>query len=408
MNRKPREIKWKYKIGENITDEKRNICIIDKEIRLRITKEGWNNNRKWYKYKCNKCGFEDWTREEYIKRGNRCNACNNIERKGAKLGINTIWDTDRWMCDLGVSEEDAKTHTSQSKDKVKVTCPDCKKTKTKDLGSIYRTNSIGCTCSDKVSYPNKFSYSLLDQLNKIYGFKYLEREYSPEWIGRRKYDNYFIYNEKEYILEMDGSFHYCDNRISGQTMEESKAIDNEKDLKAKEYGIEVVRINCEKSELDFIKQNIIDSRLNEIFDLSKIDWINCEKSALSNLVKVACNYKKNNPNMTTGEIGVMMKLSYNTIRSYLKKGEKLNWCSYNPKDEIKKLCSKNGVNSGKEVEIFKDGISLGIYPSCAELSRKSEELFGIKLLAKSIASVCRNKNKINKGYTFKYINKKGA
>ena len=26
----------------------------------------------------------------------------------AKLGVNTIWDKARWMCDLGISEEDAK------------------------------------------------------------------------------------------------------------------------------------------------------------------------------------------------------------------------------------------------------------------------------------------------------------
>src|SRR5574344_202584 len=46
---------------------------------------------------------------------------------------------------------------------------------------------------------------------------------------------------------------------------------------------------CRKSELEYIKNNIFESKLNEIFDLSKIKWDECEEFALSNRVKEACD-----------------------------------------------------------------------------------------------------------------------
>ena len=66
----------------------------------------------------------------------------------------------------------------------------------------------------------------------------------------------------------------------------------------------------------------------------------------------------------------------------------------------------NFINShkNKQVEIFKNNISLGEFPSCAELSRKSEELFGNKIDSRRISEVCLGKKSHYKGFTFKYIN----
>lgn len=58
----------------------------------------------------------------------------------------------------------------------------------------------------------------------------------------------------------------------------------------------------------------------------------------------------------------------------------------------------------KPVEIFKDGNSLGIFSSASELERKSEKLFGVKLLSSKISTVCTGKRKFHKGYTFKHVN----
>ena len=395
---------FKIEIGTNFINHKRDIIIIDRKI----MKDDKQRNWKYYKYKCNKCGTEDWIVESSLLNNNGCNTCRI--NAPSKLGHNTIWDKARWMIDLGVSEEDAKTHTPQSSNKIHVTCPDCGKVKTMLISNIYKRRSIGCTCGDKVSYPNKFAYSLLNQLDEIYKFEHLEHEYSPEWIGKRKYDNYFIHNEKEYILEMDGKWHNEYNDLSGQTVEQSREIDDYKDRLAKEHEIEVIRIDCDyqySNAFKLIKQNII-LCMPKLFDLTKIDWNKCEAFALSNLVKVACDYW-NNGICNTKEIAKTMNMSRNTIIEYLKKGSLIKWCNYDAKAEMKKNGVRNGLINGlkigKPVEIFKDNISLGTFPSCSDLSRKSEKLFGVRL-SKSSISLVYNGNKSNyKGFTFKYIKK---
>ena len=405
-------IKWKYEIKQTFKDEKRNLTITDREIRIRCKKDKtkYEYNDKWYKYKCNKCGWpEGWVREGNLKQGCGCSCCVN---RTSVLGINTIWDKAKWMVDLGVSEEDAKTHTPSSNDKIYPTCPNCGKVKNKTMmiNDIYKRKSIGCTCSDKISYPNKLSYSLLNQLNEIYKFDYLEHEYSPQWIGLKSYDNYFIYNGREYILEMDGGWHKVDNNLSGQTAEESKSIDDYKDKLAKEHGIKVIRIDCyykDKDKLDYIKQSIIDSKLNKIFNLSIIDWNRCEEFALSNLVKECCDLW-NSGITNTKEISEIMKISRKTVVRYLKSGSKIKWCTYNLQEEVIKnnndISERSRKLRSKPVEIFKNSKSLGVFPSCHELDRKSDELFGTKLDCSKISLVCRGERPHHKGFTFKYIN----
>ena len=399
---------FKIEVGANFVDCKRDITIIDRKI-MKRDNDDKGRNWKSYKYKCNKCGTEDWMEESgllHTKGG--CNTCRI--NAPSKLGHNTIWDKARWMVALGVSEEDAKTNASQSSIKIYVTCPDCGKEKTMMISNIYKRHSIGCTCSDKISYPNKFAYSLLDQLDEIYKFSYIEHEYSPEWIDKKRYDNYFIHNGKEYILEMDGKWHKEYNDLSGQTIEQSKDIDDYKDRLAKEHGIEVVRIDCDYQQSNafkLIKQNII-LGMPKTFDLSIIDWNKCEGFALSNLVKVACDYW-NDGICNTKEIAKTMNMGRNTIIEYLKKGSLIKWCNYDAKLEMKKNGTRNGLinglKTGKPVEIFKDDISLGVFPSCTDLTRKSQLLFGIKLSKSSISLVC-NGNKLQyNGFTFKYIEK---
>ena len=49
---------FKLKIGDEIKDEGRDITIIDREYRERNT-DGKYRNDKWYKYRCNKCGWDE-------------------------------------------------------------------------------------------------------------------------------------------------------------------------------------------------------------------------------------------------------------------------------------------------------------------------------------------------------------
>ncbi len=106
--------------------------------------------------------------------------------------------------------------------------------------------------------------------------------------------------------------------------------------------------------------------------------------------------------MTSLEIANILKMNRNAIIRYLKRGNTLGWCSYDPKEEMRKSCRKNGKSTGKQVEIFKDGVSLGIFPSSSFIERQSEKLFGIKLWQTRISEICRKNIGFHKGYTFKY------
>ena len=373
---------FKVEIGEIFKDEKRHMVIIDREYRVVTHGDGVTSNEKWYKYYCNKCEHEGYIIETLLL--NRRMGCQ----------CNSIVDTTPWMIPyFQGGYDEAKLYTYGSGKYIYPICPDCGRIRAKpiQIKVIYVEHSIGCSCSDKISYPNKFGRSLLNQLNKIYKFDYLEHEYSPEWIGKRSYDNYFIHNGQGYILEMDGGWHTIDNNLSGQTKEKSRQIDDYKDRLAKEHNIEVIRINCDESKLEFIKNSMLSSDLNKLFDLNKINWLKCDEFALSNLVKLACDYKRNNSKITPREIGKIMKLDESTIRDYLKRGKIQGWCEYIPRYK-------------KKVEISKEGISLGIFPSVSELVRNSEELFGVKLNAGAISLICLGKRNRHKGYTFQYIN----
>jgi very-short-patch-repair endonuclease len=394
---------FKYKIGKNIKDNKRDFVIIDREYR-----QGNHGksivNEKWYKYTCNKCGWtEGWIDESALLRGNGCSCCNG---KTIVLGINSIVDTDKWMIPyFQGGYDEAKLYTRASQKYIYPVCPDCGSAKNKRMliSTINTCKSIGCSCGDGISYPNKFMTELLKQT-----YIKFEIEYSPYWLDSKRYDFYIPY--MNLIIEMDGGWHSNDNKMSGQTAQESKIIDNYKDKLAEEHGIQVIRIDCDYKYFDrfeYIKQNIINNiKLNQLFDLSKINWNKCHEFALNNLVKIACEYKRNNLEMSSFEIGKIMG-GYNkdTITRWLKQGNGI-WCNYNPKEEMKRIGAINGKATRKPIEIFKDNISLGIFESAMYLEIHGEELFETNFGRGVICRVCNGKKPQYKGYTFKYISKK--
>lgn len=57
----------------------------------------------------------------------------------------------------------------------------------------------------------------------------------------------------------------------------------------------------------------------------------------------------------------------------------------------------------KRVEVFKDEVSLGMFPSTKQLSLKSLKLFGIELKVKMIRMCARGEREYYEGFRFKYI-----
>lgn len=378
---------WKYEIGQIIKDEKRDMIIIDRELR--------GIGYQYYKYHCNIDGNEDWISNSNLKKGTRCNVCSNYK---AMLGVNTIWDTDRYLVEVyGLDEEFAKTHTIGTTEKGKFTCKDCGNIKLIIPTSVKKNKSIGCSCGDKVSYPEKFVYSMLKQLNIDFKSQLTKSKF--KWIGSYKYD--FYVPSLDLILETHGGQHgkfitsgelTLVKNVDGFKMSKRDdiKIDSKKCWLAYKNGIDnYIQLDCSKSDLDYIKNNILNSELNKIFNLNNIDWNKCEEFALKNIAKEVCDYwykhrEINKEDVTTGDLAKMFNVQRVTIREYLKNGTKLGWCNYNPKEEI-------NYKKVRCIELNK------IFTSISEAGRS------LNVNPSHISAVCKGKLKTIGGYHWEYV-----
>ena len=219
-------------------------------------------------------------------------------------------------------------------------CPDCMSENIKCVGDVCSYGFACSFCSDGVSFPNKFGRAFLQQLpieNYIC-------EYHPDWASPYKYDNYFMYCGNEYILEMDGAFHYKEVSGFDKTLDQVREIDRIKTEMATNRGIYVIRIECINTTCDYIKHNILLSELGKIFDLSDIDWALCDTKAQKNLTKEACDlYMSGLSDLR--EIANILHIHHETVRKYLKKGAIFSWCNYNP-DQVRKAMREKNSQTG--------------------------------------------------------------
>lgn len=390
---------FKIDIGQMFKDDKRDIIITDREYRrkeLKPDKKGrtYYQDEKWYKYTCNVCGWtEGWIKEGSLLEGNGCSCCYG---RTAVLGINTIWDTDRWMCDLGVSEEDAKKYTKASNSRISITCPNCNKIKNIRIRDMYSDKSNGCICGDRISYPEKFITSILTQLNV--NFKTQLTNSTFKWCGDKRYDFYLLdYNA---IIETHGMQHY-EQRTRGKPLEEEQKNDRIKKDLALNNGIEhYIELDCRYSDLEWIKNSCIVSMSVLFENIKDVDFDRADRFAISsNKVKDVCLKWSSDEDLTIINIAKIFDISTDTVTSYLKRGNKLGWCEYDPKKNKIKTAMKTGLANGIKIEIFKNDISLGVFNSAREIDRQSESILGVKLVQSMVSKAVRE-NKCYKGYNF--------
>ena len=350
-------VEWNYEIGEVIKDEKRDLKIIKREFRE--FEKG--HKRQFYKYHCNKCGAELWTQGNKLK--SRKDGCSCCSGKSVIKGINDIATTDKWLIPIIKDDIFCETHSKGSNAKIKPYCTICNKQSKKEFSvSTIFYNGYSCPhCNDGISYPNKFMNNLLKQLMIEY-----ENEKLFTWCkynikNKSSFGVYDFYIPSiNLIIEMDGGFHTSDNKMNGKTKEESKLIDEYKDKLAEEHGIEVIRIDCDYKNIpnrfSYIKNNIVNSQLNTIFNLSNIDWNSINRECEKNLLKIVCGYYEANKNKTISDLEELFKLNRTTIRYYLQKGEELGFCSYSNKDYKTRTFNKKLIFIKHVCEIYNNNI----------------------------------------------------
>lgn len=342
-------IEWVYEIGENIKDENRDLTVIDRK-RKHDNKNGYLT--KYYKVKCNKCGFnssehymlgekrdELWIAENDLNRiGSKRYNCSCCSNKIVVPGINDIPTTNPWMVDyFQGGYDEAKRYTYGSNIKKNFKCIFCGEINTKPISiqELYHLKGIPCICKDNMSYPNKFAYYTFKQLEPFYD--YYCNEFCPKWAGLYKYDNYVEIGENNIIFEMDGGVGHG-NKQYKSTEQDIDGIkrDKIKDCLAKEHNIIIERVDCLYSEFYYIKPRF-EKILSKYFNTEVIDWdlveANCRNT---NLYKEICE-RYNNSGLLQKELAEEFNVGRKVIMSALKTGNVFGWCDYiphNQKDEL--------------------------------------------------------------------------
>lgn len=368
-NRCPYEVKNQKKTQKEFTTDVFNL-VGDKYEVL----GDYINAKTKIKMRHNKCRNVFYITPNNFLQLKRCPFCIYNPTQVA-VGFNSIYDTNKDLFKMLANPEDGYKYTKGSHTKVDWRCPKCGMV-VKNI-PINRVNKSGLSCpmcSDGISYPNRLMFSVLYMLNVDF-----EPEKSFKW-SKRRYDFYFILDGKEYTIEMDGYFHFNDNQMNGQTKEISHRIDTEKDNLAKEHGIYPIRIDSQESELEYIKNNIMNSYLKNILIFSNIDWHECSCHALTSLKIQACELWKEYHNIKT--ILTIMKRGKTSIRRWLKLCASVGLCDYNP-------ISKRKVIYIESNEIF---------DSIADASRK----YNVSRI--SISKSCKGiKSKYSKNLHWQYI-----
>lgn len=298
---------------------------------------------------CSVCGQSWLGTPSAIFRGVRkCPVCTNQK---IVAGYNDLWTTRPDVACLLQNPEDGYKYSFGSGKKVVFKCPDCGSLSKPLQLCLVTKHGFSChNCGDGISIPNKFMSNLL----KYFLQDDYEREKIFEWCkfpinGRPTYgiyDFYFKYQDKEYIVEMDGGlghgneFNYTPiNRI--RTKSEDVERDRQKDMAAKQHGVEVIRVDAKSSELDYLREQVLNSRLNDIFDLNRVNFDTIYEECLtSRMIQVIHAFNGGIHN--TKQLAKRFKISLPTVITYLKRGQKIGICTYNPIESFTEEMKKRG------------------------------------------------------------------
>lgn len=367
-----------YAIGEILTVNSGQIQI--------LSRTRTNTNKRSYEYICLNCKCRNDIHEDSLKRNCGCLVCAN--QKVTK-GINDMWTTNPELATLLANPDDGYKYVEGSAIKVDWICKDCASTiKGKSIVDVNKQGLPCKKCSDNISYPEKIVFNMLEQL----GYEF-ETQKKFNWMVDRKYD--FYIEKLKCIIEVHGGQHY-EETTRGRSLREEQESDRLKEKMAKANGINLyIAIDARKSDIDFIKESIMNSVPPKIFNLSIIDWVKCEESASNSLVKIVSelwNSGLHSPKL----IAEKVKLGRSTVSKYLLKGKNLNWCDYSVDKSCKAGYQIRSCYKKEVVQLSKDGELINIYDSITEAANK----FNVN--QSSIIGCCRGRCKIIKGYKWMY------
>lgn len=313
------------------------------------------STRGWYK--CKTCKTEKHiSKADFKKYITVCdNGCHGGTAHPSKviIGIDDVATTNPQLVKYFTNEEDTRKYRSGSNKKVELKCPNCNCKKFMTIDKLVNRGFSCPCCSDGFAYPEKLMSSLLLTL----GIEY-KAQFSFD-NGLHKYD--FYIPALNLIVETHGRQHYEESRRKGErvrTLEEEQENDRYKRDLALAKGIEhYIVIDCSETSLSYIKNNIIQSELNILFNLNEVDWFEVGRRCESSLVIEVIDYY-NKHKCSPVKIASQFNLAKNTVRNYIKRGEELGLCKY------------EGVNYGKPIIMIVNKSVSSVEKSIIDMANK--------------------------------------
>lgn len=275
--------------------------------------------------KCNKCGNIFTRRPNNFVANPKCPIC---EGKICVDEYNNLSLTHPKIAKFLADENDGHKYTLHSGGAKKLLwkCPDCDSFKLATINHIHKYGFRCNSCSDNISLPNKFISSIINEFTNEY---YTEKSF--EWSDSKRYDLYIP--EHNLIIEMNGMQHYEDCNLlrkTNITLEEEQTNDKYKRELALSHGINTyVSVDCRNTSLEYMKNSILNSELNEIYNLEKLDWHKCYLNANKNIFKSVC-YDFEHLGLKIYQLSKKYKIHTCTVREYLTKGSLIGICNYTP------------------------------------------------------------------------------
>lgn len=266
------------------------------------------------------CGGEYDVIPNSIKGGHKCPFCSNSK---VLIGLNDIWTTNPSKAALMLDPKYGFEYLDGSEKKVMFVCPTCGRKELKVIANVNPNTYSCCACGKGFSYPERMFFSFLNCLGVNF-----KQHLKFDWAPNKQYD--FII-ENSIICETMGIQHFRESfsKVGGRTLKEEQENDALKERLAFDNGFKkYIKLDCSKSDFEFIKNSIIKSELSILFDLSNFDWNTCEEKIYSSVLKeIASLWNANN---TIKQICNNLKINENTVRSNLKTGTRLGLCTYVP------------------------------------------------------------------------------
>ena len=143
----------------------------------------------------------------------------------------------------------------------------------------------------------------------------LLKEINNNWLGQHRFDFLITKNDKRIIIEMDGGFHKNEN---------IRKIDEIKNKFAESNNIDIIRIDCDYNGINkrflTVKNAIINSKLREILDFSKINnsmWEEIDTKSKISTYKEVYDFYIKNKHMSFTEIGKVFSKRGDSIKKII-------------------------------------------------------------------------------------------